>query len=226
MEMEYFPCYNSYLKKCEKLTDQELGRLFRSLMKYNATGERQELAGRESIAFDFIADDIDRAKASYQEKCVSNSKNGKLGGRPKKQPLPEKANGFLESQKSQSKDKSKDKSKEKETSPVGDGKKDAIAAVMSAYMDKITPTPSTSSIDELAGYVEQLGQDVCLRAIDAALDANARNWNYVKAILQDKQRNGVHSLADWDALDKNRGRKQEKQQQPWSYDPGSLEGSL
>lgn len=84
MAMEYFHCYNSYLKKCEKLTDQELGRLFRSLMTYNVTGERQELAGRESIAFDFIADDIDRAKAAYAEKCADNAKNGKLGGRPRK----------------------------------------------------------------------------------------------------------------------------------------------
>lgn len=90
--------------------------------------------------------------------------------------------------------------------------REAVAAVMNAYMDKISPTPSTSSIDELEGYVEQLGQDVCLRAIDEALDANARNWKYVKAVLQDKQRNGVRSLADWDALEEKSGRKRGKPQ--------------
>lgn len=77
MAIEYFCCYHSYRKKCEKLTDQELGRLFRSLMIYSETGERQELAGRESIAFDFIADDIDRAKKAYDEKCRKNRENGK-----------------------------------------------------------------------------------------------------------------------------------------------------
>jgi len=82
---EFFPCYHSYLKKCEKLTDQELGRLFRALMGYSITGERQELAGRESIAFDFIADDIDRAEAAYQEKCETSARNGRSGGRPRKQ---------------------------------------------------------------------------------------------------------------------------------------------
>ena len=77
-QREFFPCYHSYFKKCEKLTDQELGRLWRALMKYSITGERQELAGRESIAFDFIADDIDRANKAYQDKCAENARNGKL----------------------------------------------------------------------------------------------------------------------------------------------------
>lgn len=90
---EFFPCYHSYFKKCEKLTDQELGRLFRALMMYSSTGERQELAGRESIAFDFIADDIDRAEESYQEKCDKNAQNGKRGGRRKSQSDSEKADG-------------------------------------------------------------------------------------------------------------------------------------
>ena len=83
MAIEYFCCYHSYMKKCEKLTDQELGRLFRALMKYSESGERPELAGRESIAFDFIADDIDRSRSSYEEICKKNMENGKLGGRPK-----------------------------------------------------------------------------------------------------------------------------------------------
>lgn len=91
MALDYFPCYNSYLKKCEKLTDQELGRLFRALMTYSATGERQELAGRESIAFDFIVDDMNRAKENYVKTCEKNQENGKRGGRPKAKKLEEKS---------------------------------------------------------------------------------------------------------------------------------------
>ena len=93
MEMTYFCCYHSYLKKCEKLTDQELGRLFRALLHYSMTDERTELAGRESIAFDFIVEDIDRAKVNYAETCKKNAENGKKGGRPRKQA---KSEGFLE----------------------------------------------------------------------------------------------------------------------------------
>lgn len=74
-QLEYWPCYNSYIKKTEKLSDQEVGRLFRALMHYSATGERQELEGRESIAFDFIADDIDRAQKRYDDSCRKNAEN-------------------------------------------------------------------------------------------------------------------------------------------------------
>lgn len=111
--MEYFCCYHSYLKKCEKLSDQEVGRLFRSLLLYSETGETPELSGRESIAFDFIADDIDRAKKNYEEKCKKNAENGKSGGRPKKQSQAKKANGFSESEKSQNKDENKSKKENK-----------------------------------------------------------------------------------------------------------------
>lgn len=69
MALEYWPCYDSYLQKTAKLSDQEVGRLFRALMTYHSTGEPQELAGRESVAYDFIADDIDRASDKYQKKC-------------------------------------------------------------------------------------------------------------------------------------------------------------
>ena len=110
MAIEYFCCYHSYRKKCEKLTDQELGRLFRALLEYSETGETQELAGRESIAFDFIADDIDRAKEVYAEKCRRNSENGKAGGRPKN---PKNQTVSDETQKSQKKDKDKNKDEDK-----------------------------------------------------------------------------------------------------------------
>lgn len=122
MAIEYFCCYHSYLQKVAKLSDQELGRLFRALLVYSSTGERAQLAGREDIAFDFIADDIDRAKKAYEKRCIANSDNGKMGGRPKKQTGLEKSEKsdcfsenrtlFQKTQKSQTKGKSKGKSKD------------------------------------------------------------------------------------------------------------------
>lgn len=80
----------------------------------------------------------------------------------------------------------------------------AIAAVMSAYLDKINPTPSQASIDELKGYVEQMGADCCLKAFDIALDAKKANWPYIRGILRSKLSKGVRCLADWDALEAKR----------------------
>lgn len=79
MGIEYFCCYHSYRKKCEKLSDQEVGRLFRALLEYSELGTAPELTGRESFAFDFIADDIDRAKKAYVEKVGKMAENGRRG---------------------------------------------------------------------------------------------------------------------------------------------------
>ena len=77
--MEYFCCFHSYLRKTSNLSDGEVGRLFRALMKYSATGEREELDGRAGTAFDFMADDIDAAKEKYELKCRTNKQNREKG---------------------------------------------------------------------------------------------------------------------------------------------------
>ena len=76
MAIEYFCCYHDYAKKIAKLSDQEVGRLFRALLDYSEHGETKELAGREAVAFDFIACDIDRAKEAYADKCRKMKANG------------------------------------------------------------------------------------------------------------------------------------------------------
>lgn len=95
----------------------------------------------------------------------------------------------------------------------------AIASVMSSYMDKINPTPSPTSIDELKGYIGFMGAECCLRAIDSAIDAGARNWNYIRAILRSKQAQGVRCIADWDKTEEARAgkTKEEKCAGPESY---------
>lgn len=81
MAREYFKCFHSYKEKCKKLTDQELGRLFRALMTFSETGTAPDLTGRESIAFDFIADEIARDETKYAETCRKNAENGAKGGK-------------------------------------------------------------------------------------------------------------------------------------------------
>ena len=102
MALEYFPCYHSYRKKIAKLSDEEVGKLFRCLLAYSEYGEVDELDGLESIAFDFIADDIDRAKASYEEKCSKNRANA----------ASRKRSATESSESSQDKDKDKDETKD------------------------------------------------------------------------------------------------------------------
>lgn len=78
-----------------------------------------------------------------------------------------------------------------------------LGRVMDAYMDRIYPTPSPMSMELLAGYVKTLGEAVCLRAIDRAVDAGGgkRNWNYIHGTLRRLEAQGVKCLGDWETLD-------------------------
>ena len=67
--MTGFVFQDEYLVRLAKLSDQELGRLVRALAIYHLSGEEQDLAGRESVAYDFIKADIDKADQSYAKKC-------------------------------------------------------------------------------------------------------------------------------------------------------------
>jgi hypothetical protein len=48
-------------------------------MTYHATGEVADLEIRESIAFDFIKEDIDKAEEAYRKKCEQASANRRKG---------------------------------------------------------------------------------------------------------------------------------------------------
>lgn len=91
MGLEYFCCYNDYLTKTRNLSDSELGRLFRALMTYSATGEKAQLNGREEMAFDFISIDIDTAKERYNAKCVKLKANGEAANATKCHQMPPNA---------------------------------------------------------------------------------------------------------------------------------------
>lgn len=79
MPMTGFFCQDKYLEQTKNLTDEELGRLFRACMRYHKDGVEPELDGRESMAFDFIRDDIDNAEQAYTKKCDQNKRN-RTGG--------------------------------------------------------------------------------------------------------------------------------------------------
>ena len=113
MARDYFPCRYSYRPILETFSDPEVGRLFKALLKYGETGERSDLPGKESVAFEFMAADLDRANEAYKAKCEKNAENGKKGGRPKKADgIEENRTVFDETQKTLIKQSKEKQSKE------------------------------------------------------------------------------------------------------------------
>ena len=103
--------------------------------------------------------------------------------------------------------------------------------MIGAYRNLISATPSPSSMDELRGYVARMGPECCIKAIDAAADAGARSWSYVRAILQSRESQGVKSLEDWQRVDEERDRRKRaaqpvKKGQVTSTDPSKFRSDL
>lgn len=164
MAMEYFCCYHSYEKSLRNLSDQEVGRLFRSLLVYSMTAEKPELTGRESIAFDFIAADMDRAKEKYHALCASQSEKAKKR-------WDADACNCMPTHAEHAKEKAKAKAKEKEKgqekdNPNGLSKKrygefmnvELLDAEHAKLVDSLGDRGVTAYIERLSAYIAQSGK--------------------------------------------------------------------
>lgn len=81
--VSYIPIWERYQEKFYEagLTNEDLGALLRAMMDYQFQGkEPTELSGVTKIFWMFIIEDLNRAKLQY----TIAVKNGKKGGRPKK----------------------------------------------------------------------------------------------------------------------------------------------
>lgn len=204
MALEYIPFYYSYRKKLEKLSDQEVGRLVRSLLEYGETGETEELAGRESIAFDFIADDINRAKAAYEERCAKNQRN--IEKRYARQDDTTVYDGIRTNtnvcETYQTKDKTKPKDKTKDNSLPPNGVSDTRAK-------RFTPP----TLDDVSAYIREHGSNVdAQRFLDFY---TAKGWMV-----------GKNRMKDWKAAVRTWEKRDSEQNKPFVYDYGNTEGSL
>lgn len=209
---EYVKLWLSYRSYFEPYSAAEVGRLVLAMMEYRASGVEPEFSGSERFVWPAIKRDLDESLQAQEATAAANRENGKKGGRPPKE---DKPNGFAENPKNplgfEESEKSKGlRTKDKDKGQgQGQGQDNSAqasagtAAVLADYLNRINPSASNASLDELRGFVEVMGPDVCKRAFDIALDSKKTTWPYIRAILQDKQRRGVRCLADWDALEQS-----------------------
>lgn len=222
---EYVKLWLSYADYFKSYSDVEVGRLVRAMITYRVSGEEPKFNGNERFIWPAIKRDIDEAIDSQQAVSAARSEAGRKGGRPPKNSCPEKQKKqmlFEESKKSYGQG-TKDEGQGQWSMDKDDGDyvgNAALASVMTAYLDKINPTPSQASLDELQGYVEQMGAECCLRAFDIALDNKSAKWSYIRGILRSKLSKGVRCLADWDELEAKRN-KEKQQKQPATSKQGT-----
>ena len=240
---EGFICKDEYLKKLAKLSDQEVGRLFRALMKYHKDGETQELAGRESVAFDFIQADIDSADAAYAEKCATNRKNRTDDGqRPittvndrqrtsttdndRQRPSTNAPN--YNSNYNDNKEIDNDATARARETAFGVVDADPVIITIQRELTGLT----VSHYDDLAVFRQDLPDDLIVEAVNEAVAHGVRTWAYVRTILQGYIKDGVKTVGQ--AKERSERRKQSGKQvgktvsaQQYAqrqYSEGELEG--
>lgn len=81
-----FYLYNDYIDHVELMSDEDAGKLFKAILKYENGMETGELSDVAAIAFSFIKNQLDRDADKYEEICRKNRQNGMKGGRPRKKP--------------------------------------------------------------------------------------------------------------------------------------------
>lgn len=193
-----FYLMDAYLSRTSRLTDEELGRLFRACMIYHATGEITELEGRESVAFDFIREDIDAQAEAYAAKCETNRRNriGAIsddGQRPSttvndRQPEPTAVH------KVKVKEKVNVKVNEKaaaEYDQAADAEAFRLQAehnqILQAAEDAGFPRTNTVRARLIDAYAEH-GKEKLLRAISECATHSAASIAYLQAVLNGKPR--------------------------------------
>lgn len=211
-----FLFYRSFYEAIDSLPKKDQLSTYKAVFEYALNGNELDLSGASAAVMMLIKPNL---KASRRK-----AESGKLGGMARGK---QQANGKQNASKQQANWKQNASKQE----PIKDkglrikdeglGMKDeggsphtpaTLSTVISAFMDKINPTPSPRSVDELKGYFDVMGSECCLRAMDEALDAGPEkaNWSYIRGILRTKQSHGVRCIADWDRLDTERNEKRGK----------------
>jgi hypothetical protein len=113
MSREGFIIYKSFYAPIENLSDEDKGKLFDALFKFQLFGQEPEKTNSIIPYFLFFKNQFRLDDEKYQKTIERNRGNGSKGGRPKTQVNPENPVGYLEPKKAD-KDKEKDKDKKKD----------------------------------------------------------------------------------------------------------------
>ena len=84
MAKDTFIVYKSYFDRFSRLTDEQMGKLFRAILEYECTGEDPVIDDAKAEAsFEVVKYDLDLNDEKYEEICRKRRESGSLGGKQK-----------------------------------------------------------------------------------------------------------------------------------------------
>lgn len=220
----YIKLWMSYGAYFEAYSDPEVGRLVRAMIQYKLSGTDPEFRGSERFIWPAIKRDIDEAEAALEEKSVQNRRNVLKRWNPQergaKKEDTEEYDGIrtdtkeydgirTDTKHTKDKDKGQGQGKGQRRQDTTCARDPAVAAAVSSLLKCVNLSGASPSCrEELAGFVENLGEAVCRRAFEKALDNNIARWDYIRGILSKWAAKGIRSLEDIDRLDRKKPGKE------------------
>ena len=194
MAMCYVQMYFSYLEPLADLTDEEVGRVVRAILKYGADKTIPDLSPSERMAFTFMKTNFDREAAAYDAKVEKKRENGKKGGAPvgnqnaRKQKQPKQP-------KEEEKEEEETNKKEESSSSKEEGVVlTTMTTILKSYEEAYgTATPVIQRM--LGGYVDDLGVDLVGKVIEVTAEAGGKTWPYLSRSLDDCRAKGMDLAA-------------------------------
>lgn len=135
--MKYLKVFTDFADKTEMLSDAEMGRLFRAMLKYALSGAEPNLNGNERFMWASARLDIDKQRESYEEICATNKRIANSRSVTKREEASRSVT--LSNEASEDKDKEKDKEeiKSKKVLSVTHSIDDRFTDFWSAYPKKV-----------------------------------------------------------------------------------------
>ncbi len=95
-----FIMYDSFAMPLSLMSMEERGIFITAIYEYRISGTVSiNMSAGVAMAFAFVKDALDRDTEAYEKRCEENSKNGKKGGRPRKNSCEQNQTVFLKTKK-------------------------------------------------------------------------------------------------------------------------------
>lgn len=185
--------YISHYEVVKQLENEQLGKLYRALFE-TAMGNDTKIDDDIKIPFGFINNQMVLDVQKYNDKCLKNKENGKLGGRPKKDATleaekPNKANGFFENP------NENENKNDNENENKNDNENDELELydfLSSNFGYTISPIQAEKLREWL--NVFNSNSEIIKFAIVKCCNNNARTFSYLEGILQAWKSKGFKTL--------------------------------
>ena len=187
--------YLSHYEVVKQLSNEQFGKLYRALFEL-ALGNEIEIDDDIKIPFGFIKNQMIVDKSKYDNKCLKNKENGKLGGRPKQNATeenekPKKPNGFSEKPKKANGFFENPNENENEN----ENENDNVVGLCSTIERNFGRTIAPLEYDVIKSWVENnISEELIVYATQIAVCNNACSVKYIDRILEDWQRKKIATL--------------------------------